>query len=425
MTILTQLHEQRGQIVSDARKILDDIKDDTPESEVTQLEERHDAKIKELDALDARIAREERQANAEKAEEERRAKGRPNGDNGSTPAVDDDADEPTQEQRSSEYRSAFARYVCGHELSKEDRSVLRSGGIVASEERMQLTTPDGKGGYTVPTTLMNELVRVMKDWGPMMDESIVRSINTSSGNPMTIPTIDDTNVTPEPHTEGAAPTDDGGKDATFGQKTLGAFAFDTEWVKWSWELDEDSIFAMESLLASLLGERLARNGNAKLTVGTGSGEPNGIVTASSLGHTAAAAAAIASDEVYDLFHSVNAAYRRSPQCRWQFSDQTLAVLRKLKDGQGNYLWSMGDVRTDQPNTLLGKPYSINDDVPAIASGNRPIIFGDHSKYFRRQVGSVRTVVVREKFAPDMGILGLARFDGELVDTNAVKHLAMA
>ncbi|WP_454599116.1 phage major capsid protein [Qipengyuania sp. SM2507] len=416
--ILTQYYEQRGQLVAEARQILDGIEGEADETKLTEAEQRHDTVMKKVDDLDKKIAREERVAQAEQAEQERRSRLRPNSD-GSAPGVDG-GDQPSAEQRNSEYRSAFARFVCGAELSAEDRSVLRT-----MEQRIQTVGTPADGGYTVPTTLMNEIVRAMADWGPMFDEDVARNFTTTSGNPMTIPTIDDTASTPGAHAEGGEVTDDGGKDITIGEKVLNAFAYDTEWIRWSFELDDDSIFVMEQLLGSLLGERLARNGNRQLTVGAGGAAPNGIVTASSLGVTAAATAALAADELITFQHSVNAAYRRSPKCRWQFADTTLAAIRKLKDGQGNYLWQMGDVRVEQPDMLLGKPYSINDDVPAIAAGAKPVIFGDHSKYFVRKVGSVRTIVARERFAPDLGILGVHRFDGELVDTAAVKHLRMA
>lgn len=417
--ILQQYYEERGQLVAEARSVHDSIANETDQTRITEAEQRHDAIMSKLDALDKKIAREERLAAAEKAEEERRRQNRPGQGNASSPATDE-PQEPSAEDRAAEHRSAFARFVCGAELTPEDRAVLRG-----QEQRVQNTGTNADGGYTVPTTLMAEIVRTMKDWGPMFDENVARVFTTPSGNPMTIPTVNDTASTPEAHTEGGAVTDDGGKDAAFGQKSLGAFAFDTEWVRWSWELNEDSIFAMEQLLGALLGERLARNGNKQLTIGSGSGAPNGIVTAATNGKTAAAAAAIAADELIDLFHSVNAAYRRSPQCRWQFADSTLAVLRKLKDGDGNYLWQMGDVRVGAPDTLHSKPYSINDDVPAIAASAKPIIFGDHSKYFVRKVGAVRTIVARERFAPDLGILGVMRFDGELVDSAAIKALTMA
>ena len=131
------------------------------------------------------------------------------------------------------------------------------------------------------------------------------------------------------------------------------------------------------------------------------------------------------DELIDLQHSVNQAYRRSPQCRWQFADTTLAVVRKLKDGNGNYLWQMGDVRVSAPDVLLGKPYSVNDDVPAIGAGARSVLFGDHSRYTVRKVGSPLIGTVRERFWPKVGMAGVIRYDGKLIDAAAVKHLQQA
>ncbi|WP_375290909.1 phage major capsid protein [Qipengyuania sp.] len=416
---LKEMQEKREKLVADARAALEEINKNTDESRTAELEARHDKIMDELDKLDANIAREERVAVAERVQEERRAAQRPAGRDGTVRGADD-VEEPTSEERAAQYRSAFARFVCGAELSTEDRALLRS-----FEQRIQNTGTPADGGYTVPVTLMAEIIKSMKDWGPMFDEDIARVISTSGGGTMTFPTIDDTAGTAGAHAEGGAVTDDGGADAAFGAKSLGAFSFDTEWIRWSWELDEDSIFSMESLLGSLLGERCGRKGNQQLTVGTGAGQAHGIVTASSLGKTAASATAITSDELIDLQHSVNAAYRRSPKCRWQFADDTLKAIRKLKDGQGNYLWQLGDIRVNEPDKLLSKPYSINDDVPAIATGARAIIFGDHSKYFVRKVGKVRTIVARERFAPDLGILGVMRLDGELADTAAVKHLKLA
>lgn len=149
------------------------------------------------------------------------------------------------------------------------------------------------------------------------------------------------------------------------------------------------------------------------------------MSASTLGKTATAAAALTADELIDLQHSVNAAYRRSPKTRWQFADLTLAAIRKLKDAENRYIWTMGDITKEQPGTLLGYRYEINDDVPLIAAGAKPVIFGDFSKYFVRKVGSPVIGVLRERFWPDLGIAGLIRFDGELGDTAAIKHLVMA
>jgi HK97 family phage major capsid protein len=122
---------------------------------------------------------------------------------------------------------------------------------------------------------------------------------------------------------------------------------------------------------------------------------------------------------------VNAAYRRSPKARFMLADTTLLAVRKLKDGQGNYLWQLGNIQTGQPDSLLGKPYSVNDDVPAIATGNKAVLFGDFSRYWVRKVGAPLIGTVRERFWPKIGLAGLIRYDGELMDSNAVKHLKLA
>ena len=423
-TRVKELREKQAKIVTEARERLDQINTATDDARAAELEAQHDQAMAEHDRLEKLIEREEKLASIERRAEETRAKNRPvSGENTESRGQD--------EGDALEYRQVFHKFIQlgadPTELTSEERALLRSGVVQKDELRMQTTTGGAgtAGGYTVPVELSNQIIRVMKDWGPMYDEDICTSLNTSSGNQINIPTVDDTAVTAEKHTEGAAITDDGGKDATFAQKRLDAYVYDTEFVKFSMELAQDSIFNFETLLASLLGERLARIANKELTIGDGVGDPNGIVTASTLGKTTAATTAVTSDEIIDLLHSVNSAYRRSPKARFMFADTTLAAIRKLKDGQGNYLWQMGDITTGQPGTLLGYRYSINDDVPALAANSKAILFGDFSKYFVRKVGSPIIGVLRERFWPDLGVAGLIRFDGELGDTNAVKHLLTA
>ncbi|KFL25065.1 capsid protein, partial [Devosia sp. 17-2-E-8] len=175
----------------------------------------------------------------------------------------------------------------------------------------------------------------------------------------------------------------------------------------------------------LLGERLGRKANTELTIGDGNGDPQGIVVGSTLGVTAAAVAAITYDEVIDLVHSVNPAYRASPKVGFQFHDLTLKALRKLKDGEGRYIWSAGDVQKGVPSTILGYNYRINQAMDSLAAAKKIMIFGDFGKYFVRKVGGIHLFVARERFAPDIGLLGMIRLDGRLGDTAAVKHLITA
>lgn len=418
----TELHDKRGRLVTEARAALEEIKGNTDESRAAELEARHDAIMADFDKTEALIERERKVAEAEarfnerKAEQRERMRPNPEG-------------EARHEERGGnhqdEYRSAFfAMLAAGgnaSDLDPEQRAILRKG---ATEFRAQ-TTSNSAGGYTVPVTLANFIVKSMAMWGPMYDENICTTINTASGEQINIPTVDDTAVAVAKHSEGTALTDDGGVDVTFGQKVLNAYMFDTEFVRWSLELSQDSIFNVEQLLGELLGERLGRRANTELTTGDGTGDPNGVVTASTLGKSAAGAAAITADELIDLQHSVDPAYRMSPKARFMFNDATMAKIRKLKGGDGQYIWQMGDIRTTVPGTLLGSPYSVNQAMPASTTGLKSVLFGDFGKYYVRKVGAPVIGVMRERFWPDLGIAGLIRFDGELADTAAVKHLIQA
>lgn len=413
------LNEKRGELVTQAREALDEIKTNTDEARAAELDARHDAIMAEFDKIDETIKREERLAAMEARVEEARAKARP--DMGGTEATGADTGTAV------DYRSAFLELARSgfneQDISAEARAVLKAG-LVKIEGRAQSTSGTA-GGYTVPTDLAREIDKTLKMWGPMYDEAITNVLTTSSGNAIDFPKVDDTAVAVAVHTEGAAMTDDGGVDATFAKMTLNAYAYDTEWVQISMELLQDSAVDIESFIGGLLGERLARRVNTELTTGDGTGDPNGIVTASSLGKTATAVAAITGDEIIDLFHSVDPAYRMSPKARFMFNDSTLAAIRKLKDGQNNYLWQMGDVRTGAPGTLLGQPYSVNQAMDSLAAAKKVILFGDFGKYYVRKVGSPVVGVRREYYWPNIGLAGVVRLDGDLIQTGAVKHLITA
>jgi HK97 family phage major capsid protein len=107
-------------------------------------------------------------------------------------------------------------------------------------------------------------------------------------------------------------------------------------------------------------------------------------------------------------------------------DSVLAAARKLKDGNGQYIWSLGDIRGNAPATLLGQPYSINQAMSStFTTGQKLILFGDFSKYYVRKVGSPVIGVRREYYWPNIGLAGVVRLDGDLIQSSAVKHLKLA
>ena len=209
-------------------------------------------------------------------------------------------------------------------------------------------------------------------------------------------------------------------DMTFGNKTLNAYTYQSGIVKVSVELLQDSAFDLSSYIRSAFARRLGAGINAHLTNGNGTGKPNGILNAASTGVTGAASA-ITRDDLLDLIHSVDPAYRNG--AAFMLNDSTLAALKKLSLGTADArpLW-VPSMRDGAPSTIEGFNYVINQDMPTIGTGNSPVAFGDWSQYVVRQAGSPTMVRLNERYADflHVGFIAYQRVDGELIGTNAIK-----
>ena len=424
---IKEMRERQQEISAEARKYTDEIGDDTPIEEQRELESKFDKAMADFDDLDKKIERELKLQDAEQRAQQ-------SADDHRIPGNKDDRkSEEQREEKGAEWTEdlAFKTYCLrgADGLTPEARALLKAGRRSDEPEELRALSvgTDAAGGYTVPPGFQNELEREMLAWGPMLDPGITRELVTTSGNNIKWPTVDDTTSTAAIHTEAGAVTDDGGNDPTFAEKDLDAYVYDSEIVRISIELLQDSFTNMDALLGSLLGERLGRAGNSALTVGTGTAQPNGIMTAATSGKTAASATAITFDEIIDLIHSVDPAYRASGSLRFMFNDTTLALLRKIKDGDGNYLWQQADARAGEPATIFGYPYAINQACVDAASTTTPVAFGDFSKYVVRKVTGINVVRMAELFAANLqvGFMAYNRIDGELINANAVKKLTMA
>ena len=274
--ILKDMREKQAVLVTNARSKFDEIDNNTDESRAAEIESEYDAIMADHDKLESKIERELKLADIEarlnKADDRR-----PSGDNVQSRGQD--------QGQSIDYRHAFHEYLKSGgqtgNMSEEARSVLASG----QEARAQSTT-SAAGGYTIPTELHSEVIKSMLAWGPMYNDDICTVINTTGGGAITIPTVNDTAKVVVQHVQGTALTNDGGADVVFGEKTLNAHAYNTEFLNISKELLDDSVIAVESFIGSLLGERLGRRANLELTTGDGTGDPNGVVTASTSGKVA-------------------------------------------------------------------------------------------------------------------------------------------
>lgn len=414
---IVELRERQQKHVADAREALESI-DDANEARAKELEEQHDRAMAEFDRLESKIERLQKLESAE----DRADQGDPR-----RPIPPDGEDRGGREAEitAEEVFERAMRYGVEALSTEERHKFAELRAQVSPEMRAQAAGTDASGGYTVPQGFQAEIVRSMQAFGPMLDPGVTRELVTGAGNQIDWPTMDDTSNKGAPLSENTQASE---QDVTFGQKQLDAYTYTSKIVRVSLQLLQDSAFDMNGLLRDVFGERIGRIANEHLTTGTGSGQPNGIVTASTEGNQAASAASIDFDDVIDLYHGVDPAYRALPSTRFMFHDNVLQALRKLKDGNSNYIWQPADVRSQQPPTILGEPYVVNQDMSStITADDKTILFGAFEKYVVRRVQDFQLLRLVERYADflQVGFIGFARIDGELVDTSAVKHLVQA
>jgi HK97 family phage major capsid protein len=164
-----------------------------------------------------------------------------------------------------------------------------------------------------------------------------------------------------------------------------------------------------------------------MTTGTGTSQPQGMVVGATLGKTGASATAIAADELLDLIHSVDPAYRGDPSAGFMFHDNILLALRKLKDTTNQYL-IQPRVTEALPSMIQGFPFTVNQSMAsAITTGQKTMLFGALRKYQIRDVSEVRLVRLNELFAQtdQVGFVMFMRSDAKLLNagTNPIKYYA--
>ena len=269
---------------------------------------------------------------------------------------------------------------------KTDSDIIRE--IALGERRSfsfeQRDVLKSSTGAPVPTSFYNTLVEHLVVQGPMLDGNVVTILTTNSGENLQIPRTS-TYTAPAITAEGSAISE---SDPTFGSfVTLGAFKYAATF-QLSREVVEDSGINLLDFVARQAAVGMGTAVNAGLTVGTGTVQPTGIVTAASsavTGGTGVAGVPTA-DNLVDLVYTCPSPYRRRGAA-FQMRSSTLAAVRKLKDTTNQYIWAPG-IQPGQPDMLLGYPVFENPDVAATATNARSVIFGDMSSYYVRQVRGI-------------------------------------
>jgi len=273
------------------------------------------------------------------------------------PAVPDGAEEKTG-SASAEYKTAFWRNMRDRDPKPEVKNALKIG-------------TDADGGYLVPDEYQRTLVAALEEEN--IFRALAKVITTSSGD-RKIPVAATKGTASWIDEEGAIPE----SNDTFGQVSIGAYKLGTM-IKVSEELLYDSVFNLETYIATEFARRIGAKEEEAFFTGNGTGKPTGIFAASGgaqLGVTTAAINAITLDEVMDLFYSLKAPYRN--KATFVMNDSTVKLIRKLKDSNGQYLWQPS-VKEATPDTILNRPIKTSAYVPTVAAAASVIAFGDLGK----------------------------------------------
>lgn len=279
-------------------------------------------------------------------------------------------------------------------------TLIRQGkeALTAEEFKALRVADDTAGGYLSPPEVVAELIKNVVPYSPVRQAA---RIGVTSLGSVKIPkrTGQMTGVWVS-ETETRTSTQ-----PTYGQVeiTVNECAC---YVDISNQLLEDSAVDIANELALDFAEEFGRLEGAAFVTGTGVKQPIGFMTDSSVPSVASGAATtVTADSIFDLYYTLKPFYRG--RAAWMMNGKTTAAVRKLKDGDGNYLWRAG-LEQGQPPTLLGQPVVEAVDMPDQGAGLYPIAFGDFSSAYRIY-DRVQLALLRDPFT--VATSGLVRFHG--------------
>ena len=376
-------HELRNNLIMQVREVID-----FAESEARGLDAEELSKI---NAIEADIAKADETINAATRNESRSVEASAAA-KGFVPAV--------AEERSATdiFRALALGEQRGHEFHKR-------AALVPSTN-------------TVPKSFYDQVFDVARAAGPMLE--VPEIIQTTSGEDLTIPIL--TAYSAMTLKGAGAQLDD--VEPTYSSITLGAFKYGGI-IQADSELVSDAGFDLGAHLARQAGNAIGYAVNAALTTGTGSSQPNGIVTASAAGVTGGTgvAGAFTADNLIDLIYSVDGATRRKPSMAVMANTTSIGAMRKLKDTAGNYLYNISQVGPGGQDTFAGFNVVENPHLDDAAIDAKSVIAGSLDSYKVRLAGGLQVASSTDfAFQNDLTTWRFTmRLDGDLTHSSEIKH----
>lgn len=368
-------HEKRAALLKKMRAFADahaEMNDDEM-ADYTALE-------KEYDSLDAQIKREDKLDAQEKVLDEPT----------SEPILTDDTVAATN---TDEYKAAFDVFIAGGQMTSEFKAAMTVG-------------VDADGGYIVPESYQKSVVMKLNTLGRTRSISTVLATESMVNIPV----------------EGEAPTftwveegaDYGESKSTFGKEQIKAYKLGGI-ITVSEELLKDNMINFDAYMSNQIAKGIDKAESPAFAVGDGVNKPKGYAASAAVGasSTTAAVAAVTADEWIDIYYDLPEAYRS--KSTWRMTDKTEKSVRKLKDGDGNYLYAPGLTAGERP-TLIGRPIMIDNSMAELGTGNKFTVIGAFEYYQIADRGQMSIQRLNELYAKSgkIGFKVHKRVDGKAI-----------
>ncbi len=347
----------------------------------------------------------------------------------------------TPEQRiaaKSRHMDAFKRFVVGGSsaLQAVEQAAYLSGArqmfgdnpsealstLLPQEQFALVGNVDSLGGFLVPEDFMTDLIKELAGFTVIRPLARVRPTSRQAASYLVVAGSGNaqysSGMTGAWRGEGwttdqaLLPTQN---QPRFGRERVPVHIWCPDVIEITMELMEDSAINLDSEVRSLLAETRAMDEDSAFLLGTGIGTPKGIITEASEGNIANVNSGVANGQTYaglvDLFTALPAQYRQ--RATFAMNSYTLGLLMQLEDTEGHNIFPTNTI----PTNLFGRPIVVSEFIAdGGTDGNFSMIFGDFSYYAIADRMDMRIIRLVERFAPNVGIMAVARVGGQVLKT---------
>ncbi len=344
-----------------------------------------------------------------------------------------------RDQRLTEHRSGEPERPAGGDGNPEAEAQLRAhrshlrGGLrrlTEVEVRALSVGSDVEGGYLgAPMQVVSQILRGVDNEVMIRGLATVYQVGDSAG--MGVPTLA-TDVNDADWTSELA-TGSEDTELRFGKRELRPHPL-AKRIKISNKLVRSSILDIVAFVNSRLAYKFGVTFEKAYMTGTGNMQPLGVFTASNDGistgrdvSTGNATTSIGADGLIEAKHTLKAQYWNRPGMRWIFHRDAVKQIRKLKDGNGQYLWQPG-LTQDIPARILETPYLISEYAPnTFTTGQYVGIIGDFAYYWIADCMAMMIQVLDQLYAETnrTGYIARAESDGMPVLEEAFVRVKLA